>query len=159
MRKYAANYLVSDTGVFLKNGIAIARTDGFIEKYIDTIGDLREVEQLSFYNGILIAGFTFARDKSFIPNILTGNPIESMVIEFLSVSVQLSIQNYMEMGKELQVLFPEMKIPAIMNEMTQILLSKGGFRKENNSGLYLLTGVDLVNLHFTPKSRLKKINV
>lgn len=159
MRKYAANYLVSDTGAFLKNGMAIAQTDGFIGQYIDTGGDLREVEQLSFHNGILIAGFTFVKNKTISPNLLIENPFGSMVLQFAGRFAQLTIQDYMHLGKELQVQFPEMKIPAIMNGMTEILLSKGGFQKQILPEVYLLAGVDLVNLHFTPKSRLNKISV
>lgn len=159
MRKFAANYLVSDTGVFLKNGMVIARADGVIEQYIDTKGDLREVEQLSFHNGILIAGFSFTRNKTSSPNLLSDNPFWSMVLQLAGGFEQLLIQDYMEMGKKLQVQFPRMKIPAIMNEITAALLSEGGFEKQTNPGLYLFTGVDLVNLHFTPKSRLMKISV
>ena len=159
MRKYAANYLVSDTGLFLNNGIAIARTDGFIEQYIDTRGNLREVEQLSFHNGILIAGFLFTRNNATTPDLLSDNPFGALVLQLSGGSDQLSIQDYVEVGKKLQVQFPRMNIPAIMNEMTEILQVNGGFQKQTIAGLYLLTGVDLVNLHFTFKSRLKKISV
>lgn len=157
MRKFAANYLVSDKGIFLKTGIVITKEDGLIEQYIDTGGDLREVEQLSFHNGILIAGFTFKRNNSIIHNSLIDNSFGSMLLQMAGGVTHLSIHVYMEMGKQLQVQFPEMKIPVIMKEMTEILLSDGGFGKEPNPGLYLLSGADLVHLHFTPKSRLKKI--
>jgi hypothetical protein len=50
-----------------------------------------------------------------------------------------------------------MKIPEIIQEMTAFLLSGGHFLKQNIPGIFLLMGVDLTGLHFTPKSRLKKI--
>ena len=58
MRKFAANYVVSYTGEFLKNGIVIIEDDGTDIRIINTNGDLMESEQLIFYNGILLTGYT-----------------------------------------------------------------------------------------------------
>lgn len=157
MRKFAANYLISDTGVFLKNGLAIAGQDGFILQYIDTNGDLIEVEQLSFHNGILMAGIKFTKINASQTNGVSDNPFRSLVLQSVSESTQLSIQNLIDLGKQLQLQFPKMKIPAIMNEISEVLIAEGGFQKEPNPGIYLLTSVDLVELHFTPTTQLKKI--
>ena len=87
----------------------------------------------------------------------SGNPFQSFVLQAVAGLTQLPIQNLPDLYKELQLQFPGMKIPAIMNELSEILLADGGFIKETLPGIYLLSGVDLVELHFTPKSRLKKI--
>ena len=157
MRKFAANYLISDTGVFLKNGIAVMGEDGFIVQYIDTQGDLIEVEQLSFHNGILMAGTKFTRTHVTQTISVFDKPFRSLVLQSVAQSTQVSIHHLIDLGKQLQLQFPEMKIPAIMNEIVEVLLGEGEFIKDTIPGIYLLTSVDLTKMHFTPKSRLKKI--
>ncbi len=155
MRKFAANYLVADTGDYLKNGIVVVGEDGFSLEYIDTKGDLREIAQLTFLNGILMAGCTFIKTKA--ANSGSDQPFESLIMNFLAESNQFSLHELIDLGKQIQLQFPTFKIPEIMNKITSILQIEGGFSKEPKSGIYLITGVDLVNLHFSPKSRLKKI--
>jgi len=157
MRKFAAHYLVTDVGVFLKNGIALVGDDGFIVQYIDTTGDLKEIEQLTFYNGILMGGTQFTKTISTQTNRVTDNSFQKFVFQSVADSTQLSIENLIDLGKVLQLQFPEMKIPAILNEMSDVLLGEGGFIKEIIPGIYLLSKVDLVELKFTPKSWLKLI--
>lgn len=137
--------------------MAVVGEDGFILQYIDTNGDLIEVEQLSFHNGILMAGIIFTKINATQPNGVSGNTFKLFVLQSVGESTQLSIQNLIDLCKQLQLQFPEMKIPAIMNEIYEVLLGEGGFIKETNPEIYLLTSVDLVKLHFTPKTRLKKI--
>ena len=137
--------------------MAVVGEDGFILQYIHTNGDLIEVEQLSFHNGILMAGIIFTKINATQPNGVSGNTFKLLVLQSVSESTQLSIQNLIDLCKQLQLQFPEMKIPAIMNEIYEVLLGEGGFIKETNPEIYLLTSVDLVKLHFTPKTRLKKI--
>lgn len=157
MRKFAANYLISESGVFLKNGIVFVLEDGTALGMIDTKGDLRETEQLIFYNGILMAGCSFSKTNA--ATTISGNdqPIRSFVLQSLIKSTYLSIQNLFDLGMLVQIEFPETKIPSILNEISEVLLTNGGFTKVSSPGIYLLTGVDLSGLKFTPKSRLKKI--
>jgi hypothetical protein len=157
MKKFAANYLVSEAGIFLKNGIVVAGEDGFVVKYIDVEGDLRETEQLIFYNGILMAGCRFAKTSATTKIFESDQEFSSFVLQSVADSIQFSIQNLIDLGKQVQVQFPEMKISAILNEISAVLLTDGGFVKETIPGIYLLTGVNLVELQFTPKSKLKKI--
>ena len=66
------------------------------------------------------------------------------------------MHHLIELGKEVQLQFPEIKIPAIMNQIEEILFEVG-FLKDTMPGIFLLKGVNLVELHFTSESRLKKI--
>jgi hypothetical protein len=157
MRKFAANYLVSEDGVYFKNGILVAGEDGFAIKYIDTKGDLREAEQLIFYNGILMAGYLFSKTNETSTDSESDQSFKSFVFQFVTGATKLSIQNLIDLGKQVQVQFPEMKIPEIMNKIKEVLLTNGGFTKENIPGIFLLTVVDLPELQFTSKSQLKKI--
>lgn len=157
MRKLAANYLVSETGIFLKNGILVAGEDAIAVEYIDTKGDLREIALLTFHNGILISGFVFVKKNATIPASESEHSVRSVVLRSVEEQNQVSIQNLVELGKQVQFQFPEMKIPEIMNEISEVLLTDGGFSKEKIPEIFLLIGTDLVGLHFTPKSRLKKI--
>lgn len=157
MRKFAANYLVSEVGVFLKNGIVIAQDDGTVLRLIDTKGDLSETEQLIFHNGILMGGCSFSKTNAAKAEPKTDQTFRSFVFQSIIGTKQFSIQNLIDLGKQVQIQFPEMKIPAILNEISEVLQTNGGFIKENIPGIYLLNGVDLSRLRFTPKSRLKKI--
>ena len=157
MRKFTANYLVTDSGVFLKNGILVVEEDGSSMQYFDTTGDLKEIAQLSFHNGILLAGFIFSKNNVSVPFSETENPVKSMVLRLIAGSIRFSIQDLLELCKQVQDQFLEMKIPEIMNEISEVLLLNGGFVKENTPVIYLLTGVDLPELHFTSRTKLKKI--
>jgi hypothetical protein len=157
MKKFAANYVVSEDGVFLKNGVIIVGVDGFVVKYIDTKGDLQETQQLTFYNGILMTGCLYSKTTVVTTPFEENQSVRMVVLNSVAALTQLSIQDLIDLGKQIQVQFPEMKIDFILKEISQVLLINGGFTKENTSGIYLLTGANLVKLRFTPNSRLKKI--
>lgn len=156
MKKFAANYLVSDTGLFLKNGIVLVGEDGFVIQYINTMDSIRETEQLIFHNGILMAGFRFTKMNPSISSSSSVQPFGEQVIQSVAEATQFSIEQLVELGKLLQAQFPAMRIPAIFNEIQEILPGLG-FLKQRIPGVYLLQGVDLAELHFTPKTRLRKI--
>ena len=157
MRKFTANYLLSDSGVFLKNGILVAKEDGTVVDFVDTKGDLKEIAQMSFHNGILMAGFTFSKNTAFVPLSEAENTVKSFVIRSVAGIFQFSILDFIELGKQVQDHFPEMKIPEIMNEIAEVLLADSVFRKEKTPGIFLLSGVDLPQMHFTPQTRIKRI--
>lgn len=136
--------------------MAVAGEDGLIVQYIDTQGDLRETEQLIFYNGILMGGYMFTKAKANQAISLPDNLFRSAVLHSITASTQFSMQNMIDLGKQLQFQFSEMKIPAIMNEISEVLFD-AGFIKETIPGIYLLASMDLVELHFTSKCRLRKI--
>lgn len=152
MKKLAANYIVSDTGKLLKNGIMLAGEDGIAYEFIDTKGDLDEMAQLTFHNGILIPGNTFSRIKS---ESLSWGPEGSFICSLIAGVEQISLHNLIETGKQVQAQFPEMKIPEIMDSLNSVLDRQ--FRKESVPGIFILIGSDLPGLHFTHKSHLKKI--
>ena len=157
MRKFTANYLLSDSGVFLKNGILIVEEDGSAIEYLDTKGDLKEMAQMSFHNGILMAGFNFFKSSDFVPLSEPENTLKSFVIHSATGKIQYSIQDLIHLGKQIQDHFPEMKIPEIMNEIAEVLVSSVGFRREKDPGIFLLSGVHIPQMHFTPNARIKRI--
>ncbi len=142
----AANYLISETGKLLKNGILLAEDNGMALDFINTNGDLDEIAQLTFHNGILIAGQTFTRIYS--ENQEPFNPA-------IPVKEQISLYELVELAKEYQLQSPEKSIPEIWSELNADLSLS--FRKEFVVGIFLIIGCDLPGLHFTSKSRLKKI--
>ena len=156
MRKFAANYVLSENGTFLKNGIVITGEDGMVSEYVDTGGDLDEMAQLSFHNGIVVAGFTFLKSSPEIPVSVKDKPIRSSIFQLIKEQNQLSVQQWIEIAKQVQEQYPEMKIPEIVHYLNDVLISNGGYEKEDAPGIYLINA-DLVEMHFTPKSRLKKI--
>ena len=146
MKKLAANYLISDSDKFLKNGIILAEDNGTVIEYIDTRGDLDEIAQLTFHNGILVAGQTFTRLNS--EDQLLHNQI-------IQAKEQLSLSDLIELAKEYQLLHPDKPIPEIWSVLNADLALS--YRKENTTGIFLLIGCDLPALRFTAKSRLKKL--
>ena len=157
MRKFTANYLVSDSGDFLKNGIVVSEDDGTVLQYIDTSGDLKEIAGLSFHNGILMGGLTYLKTNESIRISNSNHPVFEVLIKLIVGLSSLSTLDFVEFGKQIQENFPEIKIPEIMKELSDILLLNAGFRKEKIPGIYLLTGIDLPQLHFTQKTRIKRI--
>jgi len=157
MKKFAANYLVSNTGKFLKNGIVVATEEGEAVEFIDPGDDLREIAQLIFFNGILITDYRFIRMRSDFPNNVSVSPLESRIIQLTTDLNEITIQNVIETGMQIQVQFPEMTIPQILIEITNSLLNDGRFSGMNVPGIYLLSGVNLSELRFTQQSKLKKI--
>lgn len=157
MKKFAANYLVSDTGKFLKNGIVVATEDGEVVEFIDPGDDLREIAQLIFFNGILITNYRYDRIHSEFRSDVTFSHLVSLIIQLTAELNEVTIQNVIEMGKQVQVQFPEMTIPQIFIEISNSLLDGGRFAGMNVPGIYLLSGVNLSELKFTPRSKLKKI--
>mgnify|MGYP001611042402 CR=1 FL=1 len=157
MKKFAANYLVSDSGIFLKNGIVVANDEGTVVEFIDTGGDLREIAQLLFFNGILITNCRFVRTPSDLPRHKTDNLLKSLIVQLVFGLNEVTIRNLIEIGIQIQAQFPSMTIPEILHEITNILLIDRKYSRQIVPGIFLLIGVNLADLHFTPKSKLKKI--
>jgi len=156
MRKFAANYVLSGNGDFLKNGIVITGDGDTAIEYVDTRGDLDEIAQLSFHNGILLAGFTFLKTNNEIPVSENDQPNRDYIFRLIRELNQLSVQQWIEAAKQVQEQFPSMKIPEIVEQLNEVLISNGGFAKEDAPGIYLINA-NLVEMHFTGKSKLKKI--
>lgn len=57
MKRFSAQYIITATGSLLKRGIITTDDDGLITDVTDTGGNLPELQNTSFYNGIIIPGF------------------------------------------------------------------------------------------------------
>lgn len=57
MRKISANYIFPVSDVPLKNGIIVLDSNNVITDIIDTGGNLKEIANLEYYNGIIVPGF------------------------------------------------------------------------------------------------------
>ena len=157
MKKFAANYVISDSGELLKNGMIIAEDDGSVLEYVDTAGDLREIARLEFHNGILLGGFTFVKVREPLPLIDFDSLFSSLILPEISGNNEISILKWLDICKKFPALFPDLVISEITNRITDIICTDGGFRKENTPGIYLLTGSDLIVLKLTLNCRIKRI--
>lgn len=157
MKKLAANYLIAEDGKFLKNGIVVAEDDGTATAFIDTTNDLKEIARLTFHNGILLANFIFRKGTNIVSSSESEQRLKQFIFETVLPLEAFSIQELVDLGKQVQEQFPEMKIPEILKHISEVLVANNNFVKENLPGIFLVIGVDLSGLHFTPKSRLKKI--
>jgi len=155
MKRFAANYVVSESGAFLKNGIVEADENGNFIRLINTGGDLRESALLSFHNGIVMTGFELVKVSEIVP--ATQDAFHVFIYSHISASARITMPNLIETGKLVQEHFPDRKIPEIIKEMAEVLLAGGAFKKEIIPGIFLLIGADLPELRFTSKSRIKKL--
>lgn len=155
MRKFAANYVISDSGKLLKNGILLADANGMAINTIDTNGDLDEIAQLVFLNGILFPNYTyFAVDLSGTENLQEGS-VAAFIASKVKAHQQLATQELVGILKQVQAEFPELQIPELLDEAFAVLDS--GFKKELQPGIFLATYIDLVGLKFRTETKLRRI--
>lgn len=57
MRRYSANYIFTNIGEPIRNGIVGVGDGGRIVEIIDPLGDAVELESTEFYNGVIVPGF------------------------------------------------------------------------------------------------------
>jgi cytosine/adenosine deaminase-related metal-dependent hydrolase len=57
MKRFSAQYIITNSGPSLKRAIITAEDDGTIINLEDNLGDLQEKRSVEFYNGIIIPGF------------------------------------------------------------------------------------------------------
>lgn len=57
MRRFSAQYIITNSGIPLKRAIITTENDGTIINVEDTLGDLKEKHSVEFHNGIIIPGF------------------------------------------------------------------------------------------------------
>jgi cytosine/adenosine deaminase-related metal-dependent hydrolase len=57
MKRFSAQYIITNSGPPLKRAIITAENDGTVINIEDTFGDLQEKHSVEFYNGIIIPGF------------------------------------------------------------------------------------------------------
>jgi cytosine/adenosine deaminase-related metal-dependent hydrolase len=57
MKRFTAQYIITNTGPMLKRAVITALDDGTITGIEETSGDLKEKHSTEFYNGIIVPGF------------------------------------------------------------------------------------------------------
>jgi hypothetical protein len=57
MRRFTAQYIITNSGPPLKRAVLTTEDDGTILSVEDTQGDLKERHSTEFYNGVIIPGF------------------------------------------------------------------------------------------------------
>lgn len=154
MRKFAAHYLLTDTGLLLKNGMVVAHDNKSIQ-FIDTKGELTEIERMIFHSGLLMGAYEFIKSNGAISESLDAeNPL--LVFHSLFNKKIITLNEIIDLAKHLQDQFPKMNVPQLLNKADQALQSQA-FVKKTIPGLYLLSGLDLEKVRFTAKTRLKKV--
>jgi hypothetical protein len=159
MKNLSANYIISNEGTFLKNGIMVSTDDGIATETIDTMGNLKELPQLAFYNGILMQNFIFLKTDELIKSLDKRIGFLNIIFPDADKLKYINIEQFFEVCKHIQLQFSELKIPEIMQLLTSELEELSCFAKSHLEGIYLLKGVDLQNLQFKPNFSLKIINL
>jgi hypothetical protein len=154
MKKFAAHYLLTDSGLLIKNGIAVATDTGAFQ-FIDPKGELIEMEQMIFHSGLMISAFEFIK-KDDLHDVPHENEKHLQLLDSALKRDHLSLKEVIELTGQLQEQLPELNIPQLLDKIEQAFISRT-FVKKTIPGLYLLTGLDLNNLRFTDRTRLKKV--
>lgn len=133
MRKISANYIFPVTGKPLKNGILIVDKEGTIVDLIDTGGNLKEEENLEFYNGILVPGFINAFCNFEELRTISAHQPEISVNELFSW--------------------------AIFNGAKALKMDKtlGSFEKGKNPGINLIENFDFKKMRLTGNSTVRSL--
>lgn len=153
MTKFAAHYLFTHSGQLLKNGIALLDNNRTIQ-FIDTRDELTEIEQLIFHSGLMMGAFEFIKQD----DLTNSNALEPSLALFNPIIKKdhLSFKEVIGLTRQLQDSFPDENIPDLLQKIEQVLLSNA-FVKKNLAALYLLSGLDMKNLRFTERTKLKKV--
>jgi hypothetical protein len=155
MKKFAANYVLSNSGKILKNSIVIAEENGTLVEIVDTKGCLDEIAQLVFLNGILFPNNAYFRKNSPEQADLPNDLVTAFAYSKVEVLHQITTPELIELLRQFQQEFPDIQISEILNAMFRVL--NCCFFEEKQPGVFLASNVDLVGLKFKPETRLKQI--
>ena len=153
MKKFAAHYLLTDSGLLLKNGMVVVDNNQPFQ-FIDTRGELTEIEQLIFLSGLLISAYEVIKQDDLTPSSGTENLL-SLHYPILNKD-HLSFKEVIDLARQLQDSYPDSNIPDMLKKIDQQFLPNG-FVKKTIPALYLLSALDLKTLRFTERTRLKKV--
>jgi hypothetical protein len=78
-------------------------------------------------------------------------------MKLMESSTSLSMLDFIELAKQIQDELIDMKIPEIFKGISDALILSAGFVKVVLQGIFLITGLDLPNMHFTARTRIKRI--
>jgi cytosine/adenosine deaminase-related metal-dependent hydrolase len=88
MRKLSAHYIITGVGVILTKGIIILDNDGTVLEIVDTKGELNEMANVEFYNGVLIPGFVNAHCHLELSHLKAISPEKTGLPGFLKNVIQ-----------------------------------------------------------------------
>lgn len=157
MKKYAANYILTESNVLLKNSIIISDDSINISSIINTEGELRETERMEFCNGIITSGFKYERSTNNIDSKSYNEYSSSINFDFYISRKSISIDDFIEICKNYQELHKHLTIPEIINQINENLEKDYGFVKTKSQGAYLIKGLDLPELKFLKTTKIKKL--
>ena len=88
MRKFSAHFIFTGNGVVLEKGIIVVNDNGMVTDLIDTKGELTEMANVEFYNGVLIPGFVNAHCHLELSHLKGVFPEKTGLAEFLKIVLQ-----------------------------------------------------------------------
>ena len=129
MRKIAATYIFPLTRPPLKFGILTCTCNGSILDLIDTEGILHEQAGLEFYSGIIVPGCIN----------------ENLLNKLIQKKIHSQDQTIQQLFEWIVDWMKSEGIPFI------------DFKKDENPGINLITGIDFIHLKFKSTARVKTL--
>jgi cytosine/adenosine deaminase-related metal-dependent hydrolase len=152
MKRFAAQYIVTNAGPSLKRAVVTTEDDGTIISIEDTAGDLKEKHSTEFYNGIIIPGFVNCHCH------LELSPLKG------NISEGEGLGGFIEELKTLQFNFPGISIEDLIFWATSNGARAPGeddrfgkIEPGKNPGLLLLHNIDLINMKLLPESFVTRL--
>ncbi|MCX6259108.1 MAG: amidohydrolase family protein [Bacteroidia bacterium] len=128
-RFLSAQYVFTNNGKPLRNGIVEVNENNRIVNVIDTNGEIQEIPRLEFYNGVIVPGFVNAHchlELSFMKGALTqGTGLQGFVSEFIRKrSVLKSKPEALELADKIMYNNGIVAVGDISNDETSIAVKK-----------------------------------
>lgn len=109
-RRFSANYVFTNTGKPLRNGIVGVDDDGVVVEIIDHNEGVREYSRTLFHNGVIVPGFVNSPILSELKSLLNKLPQGDEMSTFLSAIGKLPSSNEASSGWESLSTFNQIKL-------------------------------------------------
>jgi len=160
--KFAAHYIITGTGVVLRNGIAEVDREGRIVALIDNEGGLREQAGMEFHSGIICPAF---------PELPQGFAIEELFRKFPHLQNYRSdlpadlagLKGFFNWVKNIQLRKPDTELSALISLFCREVGEKlhptrnGTIEAGKSPGLAVISGVDYQQLRLTENARIRRL--
>ena len=145
MRKISSSYIFDGKGNLFKNGILVLDKENKIIDLIDTRGEVNEIQDLEYYNGIICPGFINAHchlELSYLKGIISKS---DNLTGFIKQMILKREQNYSNVYEEIEKADREMFLNGIV-ACGDISNSRDSFKVKAKSKIAYYTFIEIMGV-------------